>query len=313
MNSRKRIIVVLGPTAGGKTALAVAMAQRFGGEIISADSMQIYRGLDAGTAKPTAAERDAAVHHLIDCVEPTERFTVADWRDLAEALIADMHERGVVPIVVGGTNLYIKALLEGMFEGPPTDDAFRASLDDIDSRALHERLRTIDTEAFARIDPNDRKRIVRALEVHHATGRPITELQREWSEAPDRIYRHDPILIGLRWSTEAINRRINARVKTMFESDGLVEETRRLHDTDQLGLQAVEAIGTKQVLEHLAGRCTEDEARERVKIDTRRYAKSQRTWLRRYRGVNWIEPEAMGEDAVIDAALAIVKNELQSD
>lgn len=289
------------------------MAQRFGGEIISADSMQIYRGLDAGTAKPTAAERDAAVHHLIDCVEPTERFTVADWRDLAEALIADMHERGVVPIVVGGTNLYIKALLEGMFEGPPTDDAFRASLDDIDSRALHERLRTIDTEAFARIDPNDRKRIVRALEVHHATGRPITELQREWSEAPDRIYRHDPILIGLRWSTEAINRRINARVKTMFESDGLVEETRRLHDTDQLGLQAVEAIGTKQVLEHLAGRCTEDEARERVKIDTRRYAKSQRTWLRRYRGVNWIEPEAMGEDAVIDAALAIVKNELQSD
>lgn len=311
MTDRKRIIVVLGPTAGGKTALGLAIAQRFGGEIVSADSMQVYRGLDAGTAKPNDAERNAAVHHLIDCVDPTQRFTVADWLGRTEALIADMHARGVVPVVVGGTNLYLKALLEGMFEGPPTDDDFRGSLDGIDAPQLHERLRTIDPEAFARIAPNDRKRIIRALEVHHATGKPITELQREWSDTPDREYRHDPILIGLRWSVEAINRRINARVKTMFDAGGLIEETRRLSDAGQLGTQAAEAIGTKQVLEHLAGRCTEDEARERVKIDTRRYAKSQRTWLRRYRGVHWIEPETMDEPAVIDAAIGIVENELR--
>ena len=311
--ARKRIVVIVGPTAGGKTALAVAVAQRFGGEIISADSMQVYRHLDAGTAKPTEAERALVVHHLIDCVDPTERFSVADWLERAEALIGDMHGRGVLPVVVGGTNLYIKALLEGMFEGPPADDVFRAGLEGVDPADLHERLWAIDPEACQRIDPNDRKRLTRALEVHHLTGQPITELQKQWSDEHDRAYRYDPILIGLRWDVEAINRRINARAKAMFDPEAgedLVAETCRLLDAGLLGEQAREAIGTKQVLVHLDGRCTREEAMERVKIDSRRFAKAQRTWLKRYRGVHWLEPE---NGDVTTRVIEIVDTELNRE
>src|SRR5688500_2453750 len=213
--ARERIVVILGPTAGGKSDLAVSLAQRFDGEVLGADSMQVYRGLDAGTAKPQAALRAAVPHHLIDIVEPTDPFTVADWLSRAEALIDDLHTRGRLPVVVGGTNLYLKALLEGMFEGPPADEQFRDSLRDVDAHELHDRLASVDRQAASRIDRNDRKRLIRALEVFHLTGQTISSLQTQWqSEISDlkseSSYRHNPILIGLRWSTEAINRRINA-------------------------------------------------------------------------------------------------------
>jgi tRNA dimethylallyltransferase len=215
-----------------------------------------------------------------------------------------------MPIVVGGTNLYLKALLEGMFEGPPADEAFRAACAEAPAGELHQRLSVIDPEAALRIDANDHKRLVRALEVHHLTGRPISQLQRQWSEAHDKTYRHDPIMIGLQWSTPTINGRINARVKEMFTppeaSEDLIAETQRLLDANMLGEQARQAIGTKQVLDHLAGRCTRDEAVERVKIDTRRFAKAQRTWLKRYRGVTWFEPETMPWDDVVAAAIGLV-------
>jgi tRNA dimethylallyltransferase len=332
-------VVVLGPTAGGKSDVAVALARQFRGEIVSADSMQIYRELDAGTAKPEPELRNAAPHHLIDVVDPTEPFSVADWLEQAEALIPRIQARGNLPIVVGGTNLYLKALLEGMFEGPPADEAFRRSLDRIDSAKLHQRLQGVDPEAAARIHPNDRKRIVRALEVYHQTGQPISRQQRQWSDQvspgqretqqnpaaptqdraqPDRPetprYRYAPILIGLRWSPEAINRRINARVKRMFHPDddreGLVEETRRLWEAGRLGPQAAEAIGTRQVLEHLAGRRTLEETMERVKIDTRRFAKTQRSWLKRYRGVHWLDAETLGAEGVNREAVRIVTEAL---
>ncbi|MBI1368243.1 MAG: tRNA (adenosine(37)-N6)-dimethylallyltransferase MiaA [Planctomycetes bacterium] len=311
---RDRMVVIVGPTAGGKTALAVAMARALGGEIISADSMQVYRHLDAGTAKPGAAERAAAVHHLIDIVEPTESWTVAHWLERAEALIADMHGRGVVPIVVGGTNLYVKALLEGMFDGPPADEAFRAAMANVSSTELHKRLAAIDRDAADRIDPQDHKRLVRALEVHHATGQPISVLQQQWSESADKTYRHDPIMIGLNWPPELINPRINARVRQMFAADSgredLVAETSRLLAAGLLGPQAKEAIGTKQVLDHLAGRCTRDEAMERVKIDTRRFAKTQRTWLKRYRHVHWLDAGALPPAELADQAIQIARREL---
>jgi tRNA dimethylallyltransferase len=317
--SDQRIVVIVGPTAGGKSELAVGLAQHFEGEVLGADSMQVYRHLDAGTAKPTSAERAAVPHHLIDIVEPTEPFTVADWLERAESLIAQIHTRGKLPIIVGGTNLYLKALLEGMFPGPPADPDFRASLAEFTPQQMHERLAVVDPQAAERIHPNDRKRIERALEVHHLTGQPISALQRQWeggvfTDASGGMgYRHDPILLGLRWSTEAINRRINARVKQMFQpSDGsedLVSETRRLRDAGLLGPQAREALGTRQVLEYLEGRCSVEDAFEQTKIETRRFAKAQRTWLKRYRGVHWIDAEQIETNTGVERAVEIVRSE----
>ena len=327
--SPQRIIVILGPTAGGKSELAVGVAREIGGEIINADSMQVYRHLNAGTAKPTAEQRAAVPHHLVDCVEPTESWTVADWLDRTEVLIGQMHERGVWPIIVGGTNLYLKALLVGMFDGPPADRAFRATLADVPAPQLHVRLMQVDPVAAERIDPNDHKRIVRALEVFEQSGQPISEQQLQWDgsdratdgpepaiaetqgQASATPYRHDPILIGLHWEVDAINRRINARVKAMFRPPGgaedLVTETRRLAAAGRLGPQAREALGTKQVLAHLSGNCACDEALERTKIDTRRFAKSQRTWLKRYRGVHWLDGANTGSEELVCRAIEIVR------
>ncbi|MFW6059798.1 MAG: tRNA (adenosine(37)-N6)-dimethylallyltransferase MiaA [Phycisphaeraceae bacterium] len=326
-----RPIVILGPTAGGKSELAVGLAERLpeGGEVLGADSMQVYRQLDAGTAKPEPALRARVPHHLIDIVEPTERFTVADWVARADALIVELQQRGRRPIVVGGTNLYLKVLLEGMFDAPAQDPAFRASLEQAPTDELHRRLGRVDPAAAERIHANDRKRIVRALEVHHVTGRPISDQQRQWFDqgaegprgqgAKEVGYRHDPVLIGLDWPAEAINRRINQRVKRMFfpsredasdrgdATESLPEEVRRLEAAGVLGAQAREALGYKQMLAHLHGRCTLEEAFEQTKIQTRRFARQQRTWLRRFRGVHWLPAAELEEGALVESGLAAVR------
>lgn len=307
-----RPLVLLGPTAGGKSALAVALAERLGGEIVSADAFQVYRHLDAGTAKPTPTERARVPHHLVDEAEPTARFTVRDWLDRADAHVERLAAAGRVPVVVGGTNLYVRALLCGLMDGPDADPRFRASLAGVPDAELHARLGSVDPAAAARIAPADRQRLTRALEVFALTGRPLSEQQREWSAAVEPPFRHDPVLLGLRWEIPAINRRINARVKAMFDPgdgrEGLVEETRRLEAAGLLGPQAREAIGTKQVLEEWARpRPDPDAARERVKAKTRRFAKQQRTWLRRFGGVRWVEgdqPPAALLDAALEAAAA---------
>jgi tRNA dimethylallyltransferase len=279
----QRFPIIIGPTAGGKTALGVATAraiERAGhgpAEVISADSMQIYRGMDIGSAKPTEAERAGVPHHLIGVVEPDEPFTVSDWLARAEAVIGDLRSRGGTPIVVGGTHLYIKALLEGLFEGPPSDPELRASLAAESPAALRERLVSTDPAAAERIHPNDLRRTIRALEVHAATGRPISEQQREWDAGRRR---EDALLVAVRWPAEEINRRINARVRRMMD-EGLLDEVRSLVERGVLGEQARQGLGYRQLLDHLAGRLTLDEAVERIKIETRRFAKSQRTWLRR--------------------------------
>ncbi len=332
-----RPILVLGPTAGGKSEFAVELAERLsaGGEVIGADSMQVYRHLDAGTAKPSAELRRRVPHHLIDVVEPTERFTVHDWLHRAEACIAEVRSRGRHPIVVGGTNLYLKALLEGMFDGPARDPALRRQLGAMPLQELHDRLGRVDPEAAERIHPNDRKRLVRALEVYELTGTPISRWQAQWQDAPGGSiqadggprYRHDPLMIGLRWPTELINRRINARVKAMFEPPGssdeagrqdtaarpesLPEEVRRLEAAGKLGPQAREALGYRQVLEHLAdpGRVTLDDALEQTKIQTRRFAKQQRTWMKHYVGVRWLEAAGRSAAELADEAVAWVETE----
>jgi tRNA dimethylallyltransferase len=286
--------VIVGPTAGGKSALALALARAWpeGGEIISADAFQIYRGMDIGTAKPAPAERAQVPHHLIDLVNPGQPFTVADWLPLAEEAIRRIRDRGRLPIVVGGTHLYVKILLEGMFQGPGADPVLRAQLLRLPPAQLRAELERVDPDAARRLHPHDLRRTVRALEVHRLTGRPISAQQSQW----DRSTRPDAVLIGLLWPAHALNARINARVRTMMNM-GLLEEVRVLRPI--LKGQAAEALGYKQLLRHLAGECSLEEAVEAIKVETRRFAKNQRTWLRRLRptpGSLWIDaactPEA---------------------
>ncbi len=366
VNSLRRIVVV-GPTAGGKSDFAVGLAERLGGAkpqaadqvgdqvgssargkcggvaILSADSMQVYRQMDAGTAKPSRQLRDRVVHHLVDVVEPSERFTVHDWLSRAEAIMGQLRDEGKLAIVVGGTNLYVKALLEGMFDGPGIDAAFRAELADVMPQVLHERLQAVDAAAAARIHPNDHKKLVRALEVHRLTGKGISEMQTQWGvggvggevkseklkvksgEAVGRGCVGDVggnvggVLVGLRWAVEAINARINLRVKAMFypekvdpalasevcpNGEDLVSEVRRLEAAGVLGVQAREALGYKQVLAYLDGQMSLDDAFEKTKILTRRFAKTQRTWLKRYRDVVWLEAQGRTVDDLVDEAVA---------
>ncbi len=295
-----RIPVIAGPTAGGKSDLAVEVAFALGGEqaaeIVTADAFQIYRGLDIGTAKPTAEERRGIAHHLIDIAEPGEasRFTASDWLARALRTIAEIQSRGRTPIVVGGTHLYIKTLLEGMFEGPGADAHLRAELS---ARPLHElraELERVDPAAASRIHPNDSRRTIRAIEVFRLTGTPISVLQTQWDRAAESqdfsekasAPGRDFALVSLHWPVEDLNKRINARVRAMVDR-GLVAEARALWQGGRLAGQAGEALGYKQLVAHFESerargpRVSLEDAIERIKIDTRRFAKSQRTWLRR--------------------------------
>ncbi len=288
--------VICGPTASGKSSLAVEVAALLiargtPAAVLTADAFQVYRGLDIGTAKPTPAERRGITHHLLDLVEPSEPFSVDQWLALAEPLIAALQARGTVPIVVGGTHLYVKALLEGLFEGPPPDSELRARLMEMDAHVRRAELEKIDPAAAGRIHFNDTRRTVRALEVFHQTGRPLSKHQGQWDAGKSRA---DALLVVLNRPVENLNPRINARVKTMLAA-GLLEEIRALVASGRLNpaSQAAQALGYKQLLEHLAGRCSLDEAVERIKIETRHFAKNQRTWLKRL----GISPNALAFDA----------------
>ena len=293
--------VICGPTAGGKSDLAVALALRArerwgcGAEIVTADAFQVYRGMDIGTAKPSVEERRGVVHHLLDIRSPGESFTVDDWLALAREKIAEIRGRGSLPIVVGGTHLYIKALLDGLFDGPEPDEALRAELTAMDPAARRAELERVDPAAAARIHPNDVRRTVRALEVFRLTGKPISAHQKQWDQPDERPGSRPGLyqLVILDWESEALNRRINARVKQMMDR-GLLGEVRALHESGALvpGTQAAEALGYKQLLAHLRdpARIPLEEAVEKIKIETRRFGKNQRTWLRRLRTT----PGAMG-------------------
>jgi tRNA dimethylallyltransferase len=300
------IILILGPTAGGKTALAVELANTLvgGGECICADSMQIYKQMDIGTAKPTPKENESAVHHLVDIVEPSEDgFTVETWLKRAEKTIDEIRAKGKWPIVVGGTNLYVQSLLFGMFDGPECDQEKRDALCAMPNKQLQEKLHDLDPEAAKRIHINDTRRLVRAIEVCEATGHPLSSLQSQWGKP---MPREDAVMIGLNWPVKTINRRINSRVRSMFD-DGFLEEVTSLKDI--LGTQASEALGYKQLLSHLRGECTLDEAKERIKILTRRYAKQQRTWLRRFQvlpSAHFIDMDNKGIQYAVTEALTFI-------
>lgn len=266
---------IIGPTAAGKSDLAVELALSLPGEVVSADSMQVFRGLDIGTGKLTATERRGVPHHLLDILDPEEPFSVDTWLDLANTECEHIRARALTPVLVGGSLLYVKAFLDGLFDGPPADPELRERLRAMDKTARRADLERIDPAAAARIHPNDERRTIRALEVYHATGRPISQHQGQWDS---RSTRSDVVLVILDWPTEAINRRINARVRAMVDA-GLFGETRRC--APSLGPQAREALGYKQILAGIESGVSETDVIEQIKVETRRFAKNQRTWLRR--------------------------------
>ncbi len=285
------LIVITGPTATGKTALGVALCRALGGEVISADSMQIYRGMDVGTAKPTPRERAAAVHHMIDVADPREDWSVARWAEAASAAADDILARGKVPVVVGGTGLYIEALLTGRSYGAaPEDTGLRerlsAEYDAGGAEAFRERLRSVDPERAEKLAPADKKRLVRALEVYLLTGETITEHDRRTRALPPR-YPSVRFALAFR-DREVLYERIRRRVDAMAE-EGLFEEVEALL---RAGLRpestAMQAIGYKEVAAALRGECTRSEALDAVKQASCRYAKRQLTWLRRDPGLTWL-------------------------
>lgn len=270
-----------GPTACGKTAVGVALAERIDAEVVSLDSMTLYRGLDVGTAKPTAAERHAIPHHLLDLLDPWEEFSVAEYLAAAERVCREIVARGRVPLFVGGTGLYLRSLLRGVFAGPAADWEYRRRLE-AQARThspgwLHEQLRQVDPAAAARLHPADERRLIRALEIHHRTGRPASEQQQEQPLPPEQRPPHVYWLVPPRhW----LHQRINARVEQMLQQ-GLVEEVRRLlADPRGLSRTARQALGYKEIIEHLEGGCPLPEAVERLKTRTRQFAKRQYTWFR---------------------------------
>ena len=300
MTSIPPLCVILGPTASGKSALALAVARESGAEILSVDSMQVYRGMDIGTAKPSAAERAAVVHHGIDLAGPDEAYTVGRFVDYADGVIADAGRRGVPLVVTGGTPLYYKALFEGLFEGPSADDAVRERLKSQPPADLHARLSAVDPAAATRIHANDQRRLVRALEVYELTGRPITEHQRQWGD--DSAPRHAATWFGLSWDQEALNRRINARAKRMV-ADGWPDEVRGLLDRHgDLSLTASGAAGYDAMTAHVREGLPLADALERVKIATRQLAKRQVKWFRRFPGVTWLRG-----DAAVDVNAGVVR------
>jgi len=284
------LVAIVGPTGSGKSDLALRLAEERGGEIVSCDSLQVYRGLDIGSAKATAEERARVPHHLLDLRDPDEDFSAAEYAQLARAAVADITARGRLPIVAGGTGLYLRALLTGLFEGPSRDEALRARLEAIADRfgnaRLHRALRRVDAEAAERIPPQDRLRIIRALEVFRVTGRPISDQQRE-STDPLRGYRTH--IVGLAPDREELRGRVVARTQEMF-ARGLLDEVRGLiargYGPD---LRPLQAIGYRQAVDVVEGRMTIADAEAAVVMETMRYAKRQRTWFRHQAAVLWLE------------------------
>jgi len=289
---RQRIVVIAGPTASGKTRLSVELALALGGEIVSADSMQVYRGMDIGTAKPTIDEKRGVPHHLLDVVDPDEEFDAAMYRARVLPLVAEIEERGNRCLVVGGTGLYLRSLLQGLFPCPSKDQTFRESLNrELEihgSAALHERLEGLDPDSARRIQPNHRVRILRALEVMLLTNRKRSHLLKEhaFGEKPFKYLK-----MGLHVERKELYRRIDERSFKMLES-GLVEETERLLKQGYSPeLKPMQSIGYRHMVRYLGGEWSLAEAIGNLQRDTRRYAKRQLTWFRKDPEVTWIASE----------------------
>lgn len=301
-------ILILGVTASGKGRLAFDLARKLHGEIVSIDSMKVYRRMDIGTAKPSSERRKAVKYHLIDIFEPSEACTVGIFLGKVRLAIAEIEKAGKSAIVSGGTAMYIKTLLYGLFDGPGSDEVIRDRLkkriEDEGSQKLHEEMTRVDPDAAERIHPNDARRIVRALEVYEITGKPISSFQQQFSAEETQ---DDWMIIGLRRDKEDASSRINMRVKKMIEA-GLVDEVKNLLVEEKpLSKQAAAAIGYAEIIDHLSGQISLEEAIERIKINTRRFAKSQRTWFKTFKNVNWLDiAEDESPESILNQAIAII-------
>ncbi len=281
------------------------VAQRIGAQIVSLDSMKIYRGMDIGTAKPDATTRGEVVHHLIDICEPHEPYSVADYLTDAAEAGARIEAAGDLPLFVGGTAMYLKALLEGLVEAPAADLAYRETLvqqaRDEGIQALHARLEQVDAPSAGRIHPNDQRRVIRALEYHHATGRPISAVRTQWAGPPKRA----AILVGLRWPRSILLERIDRRVERMFAM-GLADEVQQIQSQGGFGRESSQAIGYKEVLS--AG--SPEAAMESIQRRTRQFAKRQMTWFRRFSAIHWIDVAAQTDlEHAVDEAVAVLASQ----
>jgi len=285
-----KLLIICGPTASGKSELAIRLARELGGEIINADSMQVYRGMDIGTAKPCLEERQDITHHLIDVSEPNQLFSAADFADAADKAIRDITSRGKRAIVAGGTGLYIRSLLHGLVDSPSGAGEVRARLQqeaaELGNLAILERLRQVDPQLASRIHPNNLVRIIRALEVHQLTGVPLSSHQQKHGFAGTR---YESLKIGIRIDRQQLYHRIEQRVEQMLAS-GLIDEVASLlargYSRD---LKSMRSIGYKEISALLAGEISHDESVRLIKRDTRRYAKRQLTWFNADNGIIWLE------------------------
>ena len=300
---KPKVVVIVGPTASGKTAVSIELAKKINGEIISADSMQIYKYMDIGTAKPTLDEMQGIKHYMVDVVMPDETFNVAKYKSMAESAIEEILKKGKVPIIVGGTGLYINTLVDGIeFADVPCDEEYRNELIEKGYRegamSIYKELEKVDSESAKKIDPNNIRRVARALEIYKVTGKTKTQLDIESRKEVKYDYR----LFGMEWDRETLYNRIDLRVDKMIEA-GLIDEVRNVTEKFKISNTAVQGLGYKEVIEFLNGNISYEEMIEKLKLETRHYAKRQLTWFRRDKRIKWIKPD--------ENATCVIINELQ--
>ena len=293
---KPKVVVIVGPTASGKTAVSIELAKKINGEIISADSMQIYKYMDIGTAKPTEEEKDGIKHYLLDVVSPNETFNVAKYKSLAEEAIEEILSNGKTPIIVGGTGLYVNTLVNGIeFLQIEGDIEYRNLLIkkgyEEGAKILHNELAKIDPVAAENIDANNIRRVARALEIFKVTGKTKTQLDKESQKEVKYDYR----MFGMEWDRQELYDRIDLRVDLMMQM-GLVEEVKSIMDKFEISSTAIQGLGYKEVIEYLDGNISYEEMVEKLKLETRHYAKRQLTWFRRDKRIKWIKKdEAVSE------------------
>ena len=290
MNTKPKVIVICGPTASGKTSLSVELAKKCNGEIISADSMQIYKEMNIGTAKVTLEEMQGIKHYMIDIVSPTERYSVAEFKVQAEKAIEEILKKGKTPIIAGGTGLYVNSLIYNIqYNDIKIDEEYRKYLEERVEKeglqSLYEEAKKIDFEAMKSISKNDQKRILRVLEMYHQTGKTKTELEKE---SRKEEVKYDYKVYAINWEREELYKRINKRVDMMIEQ-GLIEEVENLLKKYNKFPTAMQGLGYKEGVEYLDKKITKEEMIEKIKMETRRYAKRQITWFKKIENVKWIQ------------------------
>lgn len=311
MKQKEKLIVIIGPTAVGKTLLSIELAKKFNGEIISGDSMQIYKGMDIGTAKIKLEEMEGIPHHLIDIKYPQESFSVAEFQQLVRDRITEITSRGKQPMIVGGTGLYIQSVIyDYHFSDVPSDENFRQRLErqakEEGNQFLYEELVRVDPYGAKNIHPNNLRRVIRALEIFHCTGKTMADYQEE--QSPDLLF--DTALVGLTMERDVLYTRINRRVDEMMEQ-GLLNEVERLFEQDLKGSQSIQAIGYKELFTYFDKKITLEEAVEQLKQNSRRYAKRQLTWFRNKMDVEWFDMTEVNTQATLLKKIAEISTYIE--